>query len=92
MPVKRYKKPLFDKERDYGEGWDKFKASNSLKGKLCEHQGCNKPATQRHHIIPAGRGGPHAQFNIKLICDYHHEILHPHMQKLKRKKDGWNQN
>ena len=76
--MKRSFDRIFDKSK-YGEDWTNFKQSNPLKNKLCCK--CNKPATERHHVIPVNRGGAHAEYNVQFICSNCHSLEHRHMRR-----------
>ena len=42
----------------------------------CRFPGCDQPAVvcDVHHITPRARGGPHALWNMILLCRFHHQI------------------
>jgi hypothetical protein len=39
--------------------------------------GCDKPpaACECHHLVPRSQGGKTSVGNLKLLCDYHHQVL-----------------
>lgn len=41
-----------------------------LDGVVCEHKGCEKPATDRHHV--SGDTNDNRRENIQLLCRRHH--------------------
>jgi hypothetical protein len=46
-------------------------------GHRCRVPGCRSAAhLEVHHIIEQSRGGPHALWNLILLCDGHHRALH----------------
>lgn len=43
----------------------------------CQVPGCRATRfLEVHHIIPQSQGGPHALWNLLLVCDGHHRALH----------------
>src|SRR5205823_9409213 len=46
--------------------------------KGCSFPGCGKKAKwcQAHHLIHWANGGPTALWNLALVCEHHHHVLH----------------
>lgn len=44
---------------------------------ICEHQGCNQPATDVHHRDGQGLTGPNAynESNLQALCHSHHSKI-----------------
>jgi len=81
--VKILARHAFDKEKSYGDAWEKYKQQNPL-ARLCSN--CRqRPARARHHHLPISKGGKHLKSNIDDLCEICHEKLHPHLQRRRRK-------
>jgi 5-methylcytosine-specific restriction endonuclease McrA len=83
-PVRIAARNAFNKSIAYGDDWELAKKAIPLKGACCERCGSTHHL-QRHHFIPRSKYGSHAKYNIQILCDSCHELLHAHMRKKVRK-------
>ena len=56
---------------------DHLRRAVILRDRHCAWPGCDKPpaACECHHLVPRSQGGTTSLGNLKLLCDYHHQVL-----------------
>lgn len=60
--------------RGYNARWQRTRARTLSERATCEHEGCDLPATDVHHLDGLGPQGPrgHDPANLQALCHPHH--------------------
>ena len=64
-------------QRHYDRRWRKFRSAVLFRRPLCEAScGCERPATELHHVIRLEDGGAlFDEDNVQALCGPHHDSL-----------------
>jgi hypothetical protein len=62
----------------------------SIRDERCVYPNCSKPHTrcEIHHVIEHHDGGPTVVWNLVMLCDAHHHLLHDAKHHVKRWPNG----
>lgn len=58
--------------RGYGRRWRRLRRYKLGIDPVCQHEGCNRGATEVDHIKPLTQGGGHDLSNLQSLCRSHH--------------------
>jgi len=69
-----FKRPSAAK-RGYGSSWQRFRAWKLANYPICQYPGCERMATDVHHLTPLSEGGENSDQNTVCLCHQHHSQI-----------------